>query len=43
MRHRGKFRIVSTPNVGTTVTFTLPVARPDMLTQEAESQFRGKQ
>ena len=43
MRHRGKFRIVSTPNVGTTVTFTLPVARPDALTRDEELQFREKQ
>ena len=43
MRHRGKFRIVSTPDIGTTVTFTLPVAGPDTVTREEESQFRGKQ
>jgi two-component system cell cycle sensor histidine kinase PleC len=26
LRHGGKFHITSTPNIGTTVTFTLPVA-----------------
>ena len=41
LRHRGKFGIVSTPNVGTTVTFTLPIAAPDALIHAEGSPSRG--